>query len=212
MPKPPTHQATRRFLALGGGALLLAACGGTTTTTTQQAAVPMAPAQPAAPSTVGVTPQRTIATMLSSDSDLNRFTEAAQRTGVYQTLNGPGTFTVFAPTDSGWGSIPLQIRNDVLPPNAPADPVRGRALVAAHVVEGSYPLSSLSGRRTTLTTMNGNRVIIDATNPSRVTVESDGGGGFNAGGGSIWGASTVSRADLAATNGIVHIVDKAVLP
>ncbi|WP_158639209.1 fasciclin domain-containing protein [Elioraea rosea] len=207
----PAHSIPRRFLAFGGGALLLTACG-TTTTTTQQAAVPAAPAQQAAPSTVGVTPQRSIATLLSSDSDLSRFTDGAQRTGIYQALNSQGTYTVFAPTNNGWGEIPAQIRNDVLPPNAPADPIRGRGLIAAHVVEGSYPLSSLSGRRTTLTTMNGNRIIVDATNPSRVTVESDGGGGFNAGGGSIWGASTVSRADLAATNGIVHIVDKAVLP
>jgi uncharacterized surface protein with fasciclin (FAS1) repeats len=84
--------------------------------------------------------------------------------------------------------------------------------VLAHVVEGRHTASELAGRQTRLVTLNGNRLIVDGTNPSRITVKSDGGGGFNAGGGSIWGASTVAQADIGATNGILHIVDKAVLP
>lgn len=185
---------SRRGLVLSGLALALVGCGGDQTRNAT------------------VTTQRTVATVLASDSDLNRFTDAARRTGVDTLLNGQGVYTVFAPTDSGWGSIPAQIRNDVLPPNGPADPVRGRALVAAHVVEGRHPVSALAGKRTTLVTVNGNRVIVDGRNPSRITVESDGGGGFNAGGGSIWGSSTVTQADIEASNGIVHIVNKAVLP
>jgi uncharacterized surface protein with fasciclin (FAS1) repeats len=188
---------TRRVLILGGAGLALTACGGGGTTTV-------------APSTAA--PQRDIFTLLASDSDFNRFVDAARRTGADALLRGQGVYTVFAPTDSGWGSIPAQIRNDVLPPNGPADPVRGRALVVAHFVEGSHTAAQLSGRRTTLVTVNGNRVIVDGTNPSRITVESDGGGGFNAGGASIWGASTVTRADVTATNGVIHVVDKAVLP
>ncbi|WP_291297115.1 fasciclin domain-containing protein [Elioraea sp.] len=186
---------SRRLAVLGGGALVLAACGSSSTT-----------------QTAAVTQQRDLMTVIASNSDLERFTDGLRRTGADQLLRGQGTYTVFAPTNSGWGSIPAQIRNDVLPPNAPADPIRGRALMVAHIVEGRHTVASLAGRRTTLMTVNGNRVIIDATNTSRVTVESDGGGGFNAGGGSIWGASTVTTADMPATNGIVHIVDKAVLP
>jgi uncharacterized surface protein with fasciclin (FAS1) repeats len=186
---------TRRILIFGGAGLALAGCGGTTTTTQSNA-----------------TPTRDLMTLMASNSNLDPFVDAANRTNVDDVLRGQGVYTVFAPTSSGWGSIPVNIRNDVLPPNGPADPVRGRALVLAHVVEGRHTASELAGRQTRLVTLNGNRLIVDGTNPSRITVKSDGGGGFNAGGGSIWGASTVAQADIGATNGILHIVDKAVLP
>jgi len=189
-----TLRLARRSVFFAGGAFALAACGSDGTRN---------------PS---VTQQRTLGTVIASDSDLTRFADAARRTGVDALLNGQGTYTVFAPTNSGWGDIPAQIRNDVLPPNGPADPIRGRALVTAHMVEGRHPISELTGKKTTFTTVNGNRVIVDATNPSKITVVSDGGGGFNAGGGSIWGASTITRPDIEATNGVVHIVNKAVLP
>lgn len=190
---------TRRVLMfggmIGGAGLALAGCGSSTTVTQGTGR-----------------PTRDLMTLMASNSDLNRFVDAMNRTNVDDVLRGQGVYTVFAPTSSGWGSIPVNIRDDVLPPNGPADPVRGRALTLAHVVEGRYTSAELAGRQTRLVTLNGNRLIVDGTNASRITVKSDGGGGFNAGGGSIWGASTVSQADLRATNGILHIVDKAVLP
>jgi uncharacterized surface protein with fasciclin (FAS1) repeats len=186
---------SRRILMFGGAAVALAGCGGSPATQ-----------NPA------VTQQRDVATVLASDSTFERFVDGLRRTGTDTMLRGAGPFTVFAPTNSGWGSIPAQIRNDVLPPNGPADPVRGRALMAAHIVEGRHSIADLTGKRTTFTTVNGNRIIVDGTNPSNVTVVSDGGGGFNAGGGSIWGRSSVTGSELVASNGIVHAVDKAVLP
>jgi uncharacterized surface protein with fasciclin (FAS1) repeats len=187
---------SRRFLVLSGAAATLAGCGGGSTTVTP----------------VTGAPTRDLLTQMASDSDLNRFVEAVNRTAVSQLLRGGGLYTIFAPTDSGWGSIPVNIRDDVLPPNGPADPVRGRALVISHMVEGRHTARELAGKRTVLTSLNGNRLVIDGTNPGRITVKSDGGGGFNAGGATIWGASTVTQADIRATNGILHIVDKAVLP
>lgn len=192
----PMNVTSRRFVMLGVGASALAGCGGSTTTITPATA----------------TPQRDLLTLMASNSNLDPFVDAVNRTNVDDVLRGGGIYTVFAPTSSGWGSIPVNIRNDVLPPNGPPDPIRGRALVLAHVVEGRHTAAELAGRQTRFVTLNGNRLIVDGTNPSRITVKSDGGGGFNAGGGSIWGASTVAAADLRATNGILHIVDKAVLP
>jgi uncharacterized surface protein with fasciclin (FAS1) repeats len=191
------HATSRRLLLLGGHAAVLAGCGGSRSTTVTP---------------VTAAPTRDLMTQMASDSDLNRFVEAINRTAVNQVLHGGGVYTVFAPTDSGWGSIPVNIRDDVLPPNGPADPVRGRALVISHMVEGRHTAAQLAGKRTVLTSLNGNRLVIDGTNPGRITVKSDGGDGFNAGGGAIWGASTITLADIRATNGILHIVDKAVLP
>jgi uncharacterized surface protein with fasciclin (FAS1) repeats len=181
----------RRGLVLGSTALALAAIG-------------KAHAQ---------APTRNLATLCASDSDLERFVDALRRTGLYQVIAGPGEFTVFAPTESGWGSIPLQLRNDVLPPNGPADPVRGRGLVAAHIVEGRHTAATLAGKTTTLTTMNGNRVEIDGGNPQRMTIRSTGGGGFGIGGGqAAWGSSGIVKADILGTNGVLFVVDKAILP
>ncbi len=186
---------TRRIVLFGGGGLLvLAGCG--SSTTTQQTAAP----------------GRTVTTVLSADSDLTRFVTAVRRTSFDEALSGSGPYTVFAPTNSGWGSIPLSVREAALPENGPIDSVRARALVGAHIVEGRHSLSEFSGKKTTLTTVNGNRIIVDGTDTSKVTVVSDG-GGYSAGGSvALWGSSTIARADIVAANGIVHVVDKAVLP
>lgn len=191
------QSTSRRILMLGGAGLALVGCGGTS----QMAATP-----------ASAVPQRDLLTLMASNSNLDPFVDAVNRTNVDDVLRGQGVYTVFAPTSSGWGSIPVNIRNDVLPPNGPPDPIRGRALVLAHIVEGRHTAADLAGRQTRFVTLNGNRLIVDGTNASRITVKSDGGGGFNAGGGSIWGASNIEQADIRATNGILHIVDKAVLP
>jgi uncharacterized surface protein with fasciclin (FAS1) repeats len=188
---------TRRILMLGGAGLALAGCGGGSQMATTPASMPA---------------ERDLMTLMASNSNLDPFVDALNRTNVDDVLRRGGVYTVFAPTSSGWGSIPVNIRNDVLPPNAPPDPIRGRALMLAHIVEGQHTAAELAGRQTRFVTLNGNRLIVDGTNPSRITVKSDGGGGFNAGGAAIWGASTVAQADIRATNGILHIVDKAVLP
>ena len=183
----------RRNVILGGAGLALAA---------HQA---QAQAQAQAPT-------RTLAVLIASDGDLERFVDAVRRTGLLPTLAGAGEFTVFAPTDSGWGSIPLQLRNDVLPPNGPADPVRGRGLVAAHIVEGRHTAAEFAGKTTRLTTMNGNGIEIDGSNPQRMTVKSVGGGGFGIGGGqAAWGSSGIAKADILGTNGVLFVVDKAIL-
>lgn len=188
---------TRRIILLGGAGLALAACGGTTTT------------QRAAPTPA----TRTLATALASESGVQRFVDAANRTQVTEMLNGSGIYTVFAPTDSGWGDIPVSLREDLFPANAPADPVRGRAVINAHIVEGLHPLSEFSGRTVTLTTQNGNRIVVDGTDPNRVTVRSTRDGGYGPGSAlAFWGASTIARADIPASNGIIHVVDRPVLP
>lgn len=191
--------ATRRILLSGPLLLILAACGGADTTTTSAGAA--------------AAPTRDIVTVLASDSTFDRFVDAINRSNAVGALRGPGIFTVFAPTSSGWGDIPISVRDATFPSNGPADPVRGRALVNAHVIEGRHRLSDFAGRKTTLITVNGNRVVVDGTNPNRVTVESDGGGGFSAGGARLaYGSSTITRGDIEAVNGIIHVVNKAVLP
>jgi uncharacterized surface protein with fasciclin (FAS1) repeats len=189
----------RRLLLSGAALLGLVGCGGggTTTTTTGASAAPT----------------RDLFTVLASDSTFDRFVDAINRSNADEMLRGPGIFTVFAPTSSGWGDIPISVRDATFPANGPADPVRGRALINAHIVEGRHPLSEFVGKKTTLTTVNGNRVIVDGADPNRVTVESDGGGGYSAGGGRLfYGSSTITRGDIEAVNGLVHVVNKAVLP
>lgn len=188
---------TRRIILLGSAGLALAACGGAATT---ERAAP-APAH------------RDIATVLASDSDLERFVDAINRTEADGMLRSAGVYTVFAPTDSGWGEIPASQRQALFPDDGRADSVRGRALVNAHVVEGRHSLSEFEGRTVRLTTQNGNRIVVDGTDSNRVTVRSERDAGYGAGAGVVaWGASTITRADIPASNGIVHIVNRPILP
>ena len=102
--------------------LLLAAIGGTLKVTD-------AHAQP-------VVATQDVMTLLAGSSRHARFVEALARTGVAQQLRGAGPFTVFAPTDAAWDSIPINIRNDVLPPNGTVDVVRATAAMNTYIVPG----------------------------------------------------------------------------
>lgn len=93
-------------------------------------------------------PTRELLTQRASDSDFHRFVEAINRTAVSQLSRSGGSCTVFAPTDSSRGSILATIRDDVLSPNAPTAPVRGRALVISHLQEGRHVAGELAARRT----------------------------------------------------------------
>jgi uncharacterized surface protein with fasciclin (FAS1) repeats len=210
--------SSRRLTLLGSVGLALAACAPGEMTRSEDRSEPRSRDRSERRSDWrredrSTAPSRDLETVLASDPQFGRFLDAARRTQVDEALSGRGVYTVFAPTDNGWGDIPVSLREDLYPANRPADSVRGRALVAAHVVEGRYPLSEFRGRRTRLETLNGNRIVIDGTDSNRMMVQSDGGGGYSAGGSLLfWGASNITRGDIEASNGIVHVVHKPIMP
>lgn len=83
----------------------------------------------------------------------------------------------------------------------------------AHIVEGLHPLSEFGSRTVTLTTQNGNRNLVDGSDTNRVSVRLPRDGGCGPGSAlAFWVAATIVRADIPASNGIIHVVDRPARP
>jgi uncharacterized surface protein with fasciclin (FAS1) repeats len=117
---------------------------------------------------------------------------ALQAAGLVDTLKGPGPFTVFAPTDEAFAKLPPGTVESCLKPENKAKLV---AILPYHVVPGKVMSGSLAGKMTEAKTVQGQMVKIDATKGS-VMVEQ----------------AKVTAADVAADNGVIHVIDTVILP
>ena len=117
---------------------------------------------------------------------------AVQAAGLESTLRGAGPFTVFAPTDAAFAALPAGTVADLLKPENKAKLVQ---ILTYHVVPGKIMSASLAGKKTDAKTVEGRNISIDATMGS-VKVNS----------------ATVLSADVAADNGVIHVIDTVVIP
>jgi len=116
---------------------------------------------------------------------------ALQAAGLVETLKGAGPFTVFAPTDAAFAALPEGTVESLLKPE---NREKLTAILTYHVVPGHYAAADVSGM-STATTVNGEAVDIRAAG-SGVTVD----------------GARVVKADVAASNGVIHVIDKVLMP
>lgn len=107
------------------------------------------------------------------------------------TLRGEGPFTVFAPTDAAFAALPAGTLDSLLEPENRDQLV---AILTYHVIPGRYPAARVAGLDQA-TTVQGGRVDIAASGDS-VTV----------------GGARVVAADVVASNGVIHVIDKVLVP
>ena len=117
---------------------------------------------------------------------------ALQAADLVNTLKGAGPFTVFAPTDEAFGELPAGTLESLLMPENKAQLVK---ILTYHVVPGRVMSSELAGKVIDARTVQGQMVKIDGTKMG-VTV----------------GAAKVLTADVGADNGVIHVIDKVILP
>ena len=116
---------------------------------------------------------------------------AVKAAGLVDTLKGKGPFTLFAPTDAAFSKLPEGTVASLLKPENKAKLV---AILTHHVLAGAVPSKAVVGKKLSPKTVNGTSLSIDGTNGVMVS-----------------GAKVVS-ADVKASNGIIHVVDKVLLP
>lgn len=116
---------------------------------------------------------------------------AVQAAGLVDTLKGPGPFTVFAPTDEAFQRLPPGTVETLL---RPENRDRLRAILTYHVVPGDVRASQVV-TMTSATTVNGAPVRIGT-----------------AGGGVQINDANVVQADIACSNGVIHVIDHVILP
>ena len=115
---------------------------------------------------------------------------AVQAAGLVDTLKGDGPFTVFAPTDEAFAALPEGTVEELLKPEN-VDQLT--AILTYHVVPGKVMSGDLSDDMSAAT-VNGADVMIDLDNG--VMVEE----------------ATVVTADIETSNGVIHVIDKVILP
>ena len=116
---------------------------------------------------------------------------ALQAAGLVDTLKGAGPFTVFAPTDAAFAKLPAGTVEELLKPENKAKLV---AVLTYHVVPGKV-MAAQAATLSSAKTVNGAALAIRAMG-GRVMVDE----------------ATVTTADVAATNGVIHVIDTVMLP
>jgi uncharacterized surface protein with fasciclin (FAS1) repeats len=113
---------------------------------------------------------------------------AVEAAGLVDTLKGDGPFTVFAPTDEAFAALPEGTVEALL-----NDIPTLTSILTYHVVAGKVMSTDLSDDMTA-TTVQGGDITIDLDN------------------GVMINDATVVTADIETTNGVIHVIDKVILP
>jgi transforming growth factor-beta-induced protein len=115
---------------------------------------------------------------------------AVKAAGLVETLQGTGPFTVFAPTDAAFAAIQSDVDNLMKPENK----AQLAKLLSCHVVSGKLLSKDLKNGQT-LTTIDGEKLNVSFMSDGKIMV----------------GDAHVTTADIVATNGVIHAVDKVIL-
>lgn len=116
---------------------------------------------------------------------------ALQAAGLVDTLKGAGPFTVFAPTDAAFAALPAGTVDSLLKPENRDKLVE---ILTYHVVPGRVTAADVMGMDSA-TTVQGSAIDISA-----------------AGGAVMVDGARVVNADIAASNGVIHVIDKVLMP
>ena len=121
----------------------------------------------------------------------NTLVAAVQAADLVDTLKSPGPFTVFAPTDDAFAALPEGAVENLLKPENKDQLV---AVLTYHVVPGKVMSADIAGKKLEAKTVQGQALAIDAT--SGVAVDD----------------ANVVAADVEASNGVIHVIDRVLLP
>lgn len=129
-----------------------------------------------------------VADTLAQTPSLSTLHGLVVKAGLNDTFKGPGPFTVFAPNNDAFKAVPARTMDELA-----KDPARLKAVLTYHVVPAQVmaaevkngPVKSVQGTNLTLSRAG-----------AYVTVED----------------AMVVAADIKATNGVVHVVDRVLLP
>ena len=144
-----------------------------------------------APALRAETPTKDIVDTAVAAGSFKTLAAALQAAGLVETLKGKGPFTVFAPTDAAFAKLPAGTVESLLKPENKAKLV---AVLTYHVVAGEVT-GAQAAKLTTAKTVNGSALTIHAMG-GKVMIDN----------------ATVTTADVAASNGIIHVIDTVVLP
>lgn len=136
-------------------------------------------------------PQKDIVDSAAAAGQFTTLTRALEAADLVETLKQPGPFTVFAPTDAAFAKLPAGTLDSLLKPESKE---KLASILTYHVVPGRV-MAADAVKLTEAKTVNGKALRIKASGGT-VTIND----------------ATVVTPDLAASNGVIHVVDTVILP
>ena len=148
-------------------------------------------------------PTKTIVENAVNSKDHTTLVAAVQAAGLAATLNGPGPFTVFAPTNAAFAKLPAGTVDTLLKPENKAALTN---ILTYHVVSGAMTSKDIAkairtgGGTATLTTVQGEPLTAKMMAGRLMLTDAKG------------GTSMVTIKDVMQSNGVIHVVDTVLMP
>ena len=146
---------------------------------------------------------RPIAENASNAPNLSTLVAAVQAAGLVETLAGEGPYTVFAPTDEAFAALPEgTVETLLMPENAEML----KKVLLAHVLPGTVTSADAMGMirndggQHNTTTASGDALTLGMRDGALIVFDESG------------GVATVTTADVMQSNGVVHVIDRVLLP
>ena len=148
-------------------------------------------------------PSRNIIENAVNSADHTTLVAAVTAAGLVDTLSGPGPFTVFAPTNAAFDALPAGTVETLLKPENKDMLVK---ILTAHVVAGDMSAAALTAKAAE---MGGNAELTPVSGDTLTFSVKE---GLATVGDESGGSATITIADVDQSNGVIHVVDKVLLP
>jgi transforming growth factor-beta-induced protein len=139
----------------------------------------------------GTAPEKNIVDTAAAAGSFNTLVQAVQAADLTATLEGPGPFTVFAPTDQAFAKLPAGTLQTLLQPE---NKEKLRAILTYHVVAGDLDAAKVAKLHSVKTVEGADLQIVNKN--GSVMVDN----------------AKVVKADIRTSNGIIHVIDEVMLP
>lgn len=136
-------------------------------------------------------PKMDIVDTAVSDGNFGTLAKALEAAGLVDVLKGEGPFTVFAPTDAAFAKLPAGTLEGLLMPDKKTD-LQG--ILKYHVVSGKVMANEVT-KLTSAKTLQGKELPIKVQGGTVMVAD-----------------ATVTKTDVECSNGVIHVIDKVVLP
>lgn len=149
-------------------------------------------------------PSKNIVQNAVNSKDHTTLVAAVKAAGLVETLQGPGPFTVFAPTNAAFGKLPAGTVDSLVKPENKGKLTK---ILTYHVVPGRLTAANLMKQvkdgegETMLKTVEGEELTVKQAGPGKLTITDAKGG-----------TATVTIADVLQSNGVIHVIDTVLLP
>jgi uncharacterized surface protein with fasciclin (FAS1) repeats len=142
-------------------------------------------------STIARAAEKDIVDTAASAGQFKTLASALDAAGLVETLKGDGPFTVFAPTDEAFAKLPAGTLENLLKPENKDQLV---AILTYHVVPGKVEAADVA-KLNEAKTVNGKMINIKVKGDTAMVND-----------------AKVTKADIAASNGVIHVIDTVILP